>query len=107
MDNQAALRKMRAGKFIENNGCVLRTINILRHKYERLKDVKYALDMSEQEYLDSINFLSEAGYIHLRDVVTKLTATIADTDYDQLEAKLTEKGIRLLGGQINDQMVKA
>lgn len=106
MDKQDMLRRMRAGKFIDNNGQVLRTINILRHKYERLQDVKYALEISESDYLDSINFLSEAGYIHLRDVGSKQTATIADSDYDQLEAKLTEKGIRLLGGEIHDQMVK-
>lgn len=109
MDNNAMLRKMRAGKFIENNGLVLRTINILRHKFERLKDVKYAVDaeMSETEYLDCINFLSEAGYIVLRNIETKAPASISDVDYAQLEAKVTAMGIRLLGGEITDKMVKA
>nr|WP_319487254.1 type VI secretion protein [uncultured Caproiciproducens sp.] len=109
MDNNEMLRKMRAGKFMENNGMVLRTINILRHKFERLKDVKYAVDaeMSETEYLDSINFLGEAGYIVLRNAATKAPANIADADYALLEAKVTEKGIRLLGGDIIDNMIKA
>lgn len=109
MDNDDRLRKMRAGKFIENNGLVLRTINILRHKFERLKDVKYAVDaeMSETEYLDCINFLSEAGYIVLRDIESKASASISDVDYAQLEAKVTATGIRLLGGEIIDKMVKA
>lgn len=108
MDKEEMLRKMRAGQFIENNGKVLRTINILRHKYEKLKEVQYALtDMSETEYLDCINFLSEAGYITVRNIETKGPADIADTDYSRLEAKVTAHGIRLLGGEINDKMVKA
>lgn len=109
MDNNEMLRKMRAGRFIENNGKVLRTVNILRHKYEKLKDVRYALDteMSETEYLDCINYLTEAGYIALRDIASKEPANIADDDYTRLEAKVTAVGIRLLGGAINDEMVKA
>ncbi|WP_283606514.1 type VI secretion protein [Faecalispora anaeroviscerum] len=109
MDNAEMLRKMRAGRFVENNGKVLRTINILRHKYEQLKDVKYALDMemSETEYLDCINYLAEAGYIALRDISTKSPANIADADYTRLEAKVTALGIQLLGGAIDDKMIKA
>ena len=77
-------------------------------KYEKLKEVQYALtDMSETEYLDCINFLSEAGYITVRNIETKEPADIADTDYSRLEAKVTAHGIRLLGGEINDKMVKA
>jgi hypothetical protein len=103
------LRKMRAGRFVENNGQVLRTINILRHKYEQLKDVWYALntEMSETEYLDCINYLAEAGYIALRDITTKEPASIADADYTRLEAKVTALGIQLLGGAIDDKMIKA
>jgi hypothetical protein len=109
MDNDTMLRKMRAGKSRENNGLVLRTIHILRHKPERLKEVKYAVDaeMTETEYLDCIYFLAEAGYIVLRDIETKAPASISDTDYVSLEAKVSEKGLRLLGGEIIDKMVKA
>lgn len=109
MDNNEMLRKMRAGRFIENNGKVLRTINILRHKFEKLQDVRYALDaeMSESEYLDCINYLTESSYISLRDTTTKGPANIADADYTRLEAKVTAQGIRLLGGAVDDQMVKA
>ena len=109
MNNTEMLRKMRAGRFVENNGRVLRTINILRHKYEKLQDVKYALDaeMSESEYLDCINYLTEAGYIALRDTAAKEPANIDDADYTRLEAKVTALGIRLLGGVVDDKMVKA
>lgn len=102
------LKKMRAHRFIENNGKVLRTINILRHKYEALNDIRYALDdMEEGKFLDSINFLSEAGYIRLRCSASKQEAELADTAYEKLEAKVTEKGIRLLGGEIGDKLVDA
>ena len=105
MDN--AIAKMRAGRFIKNNGRVLRTINLLRYKYEKLEEVKYALeDMPENEYLDSLNYLSEAGYIQMRRVTTKQIADIADVDYIKLEAKLTEKGIRLLAGKLQDDLIE-
>ena len=57
IDKDAMLRKMRASKFKQNNAKVLLTINILRHQFEALSDVKYALEkMEESEFLDSINF---------------------------------------------------
>lgn len=105
MDN--AIAKMRAGRFIKNNGRVLRTINLLRYKYEKLEEVKYALDdMPENEYLDSLNYLSEAGYIQMRRVTSRQIAEIADVDYIHLEAKLTEKGIRLLAGKLEDDLIE-
>lgn len=101
------MAKMRAGRFIKNNGRVLRTINLLRYKYEKLEEVKYALeDMPENEYLDSLNYLSEAGYIQMRRVTSKQIAVIADVDYVHLEAKLTEKGIRLLAGKLEDDLIE-
>lgn len=104
--NEELLRKMRAGKFVENNGRVMRTINILRDKYVELKNVKYALpDIEEAEIIDSVNFLQEEGYIRLRTIETKDEVQLADADYRMLEAKVTGTGIRLLGGGIQDNMV--
>lgn len=105
MDN--AIAKMRAGRFIKNNGRVLRTINLLRYKYEKLEEVKYALDdMPDNEYLDSLNYLAEAEYIQIRHITSKQLAEIADVDYIHLEAKLTEKGIRLLAGKLEDDLIE-
>ena len=53
----------------------------------------------------SVNFLAEEGYIHLRDIKSHEDASLADCDYQTLEAKVTGKGIRLLGGGISDNMV--
>lgn len=100
------LDKIKAGRFVKNNGRVLRTINILRYKYAKLTDTQYALDdMPENEMLDSINYLTESGYIQLRDISSKTPATLADYEAEQLEAKLTDKGIKLLSGRLKDELV--
>lgn len=106
MDIEKQMQLIKAGNFKENNGSVMRTINILRHNYHKLKSVKYALpDISEGEVLDSVNYLHEAGYIHLRNVITKQPSTLADCDFDDLEAKLTAKGISLLAGGVTDPCI--
>jgi len=100
------LKKMRTGNFIENNGAVLRAINILRQNYIALKSVRNALrDVTEQEFLDSVNFLFKAGYIELQHIGTETPARLSGTDYKLLEATLSEKGIRLSGGEIQDKLV--
>ncbi len=107
MNEKAALDKIKAGRFIKNNGRVLRTINILRYKYEKLSEVSYALDdMPENEYYDSLNYLFESEYIQLRHIRSKQAATLADSEPDDLEAKLTDKGIRLLAGKLFDELVE-
>ena len=62
--------------------------------------------MTEDEFLDSVNFLALEGYIHLREVSSKHDASLADKAYQTLEAKLTGKGIRLLAGGIEDNMIE-
>lgn len=110
MDNRDELkRRIRTGNFVENTGRVLRTINILRHEYNKLSSITYALpDVAEDQFLDAINYLHEEGYIHLRDIETKTVAVtgLADKDFRLLEGKLSGKGIRLLAGGINDSLVK-
>ena len=106
IDNRAAMERMRAARARKNYAVVLRTINILRHKYESLGEVRAALNtISEQEYLDAVNYLSGSGYIHVRTIVDHETADIADVDYQALEVRLTPKGIQLLGGAITDPMI--
>lgn len=101
------LKRMRQGQYAADNGLVLRTINLLRHKYERLRDVQYALPaLSERQLLDSVNYLTESGYIRLRHVSSHVETRLEDADdYAELEAKVTAVGIRLLDGAINDSLV--
>ena len=108
MDREAEKRRLRANNFIVNNGRVLSTINLLREKYNPLRSVERALEyegICKQDVIDSVNFLAEEGYISLRDIRTHEAATLADFNYETLEAKVTGKGIRLLGGGISDNMV--
>lgn len=99
--------KIRARKFIRNNGRVLRTINMLRCRFEKLSEVQYALDdIPENEYIDSLNYLCEEEYIQLRHIKSRQAAILADCDISQLEAKLTGKGIRLLAGKLFDELVE-
>lgn len=101
------MQKIKARNFVKNNGQVLRTINILRVGYEKLSDVKYALaDVSEHDFLSSVNYLFLSEYILLRKSKTKESADIADVPYEELEAKLSQKGIKLLDGTITDNSVE-
>ena len=104
---QEYMQKIKARNFVKNNGQVLRTINILRVGYEKLSDVKYALgDVSEHDFLSSVNYLFLSEYICLRKIKTKEFADIADVPYEELEAKLSQKGIKLLDGTISDNSVE-
>lgn len=108
MSRESEKRRLRAGEFMINNGRVLSTINLLREKYNSLHSVEKALryeNIEKQEFIDSVNFLQEEGYIHLRDIMTHEDASLADFEYQNLEAKVTGKGIRLLGGGLDDNMV--
>lgn len=102
-------QRLKAGNFVRNNGRVLRTINILRHKYNKLSGIQNVLEedgITEDEFLDSVNFLALESYIHLRDVATKNDASLSDCHYETLEGRLTGKGIRLLAGGIEDTMIE-
>lgn len=99
---------LRAGNFIESNAQVLLALNILAHQYHRLTDIQglqMGRGVSESEFLDSVNFLAEEGYIRLRQISTGETAELADSDYRTLEGLLTGKGKRLLCGNIRDELI--
>ncbi len=110
MDEREKLKKLvSANNFIKNNGMVLTTINILRYKYTKLSAIESVFNtrgISRSELLDCVNFLSEEGYIHLREIASKEEVNLADIDYELLEAKLTGKGIRLLARGIVDNMIE-
>ncbi|MEG0304344.1 MAG: type VI secretion protein [Oscillospiraceae bacterium] len=106
MDNKEILQRMEAGAFIENNGKVLRAINLIKGKYIKLSQVRFALPtVAYDDVFKSINFLSEEGYMHIRSVETKENANIADFNLEDLEGKLSGKGIRLLCGDIEDRAI--
>ena len=106
MDKETLNRRISAGNFVENNGSVLRAVNILKTKFNRLKDIKYALNIEKNDIENSINYLHEAGYLHLRNSENRQPSSLSDDDFDALEGKLTAKGIQLLAGVIQDECVE-
>lgn len=108
MNEQEILKKMRADNFVSNNGVVLRAINIGRISYNKLSSLQRALapDIDRAEFTDCINYLSEAKYIILRRSDNKQPANISDDDIDDIEAKVSPEGIRLLAGRTNDPCVR-
>ena len=106
MDKETLNKRISAGNFVENNGSVMRAVNILKTKFNRLKDIKYALNIEKNEIENSINYLHEAGYLHLRHTESKQPSSLADDDFDVLEGNLTAKGIQLLAGVITDECVE-
>ena len=109
MNKETLKRKASSVSFRKTNGLVLRTINILREKYNKLDVVQEVLEDSGTDvgaFTDSVNFLSMEGYIQLRTIDGHIRADIADSLYKDCEAKVTGKGVRLLAGGINDDMIE-
>ena len=91
------------------NGRVLRTINILRDKFNKLDVIQSILEKSGvriDEFRDALNYLMLAEYIQIRKIDTHADADLADVSYRECEARLSAKGIQLLGGVIKDDMIE-
>lgn len=106
MDKETLNKRISAGNFVENNGSVLRAVNILKTKFNRLKDIRYALNIDKFDIENSINYLHEAGYLHLRTIDGHIASSLADSNFEDMEAKLTARGIQLLAGVIEDECVE-
>ncbi len=85
---------------------MLRAVNILKTKFNRLKDIRYAINIDKSDIENSINYLHEAGYLHLRTIDGHIASSLADSNFEDMEAKLTARGIQLLAGVIEDECVE-
>ena len=68
-EKEMLMKQLRANAFPHNNGKVMQAINIIRHSYNRLTDVQQAAQIwgvSQDDFLDCINYLAMAKYIQLR-----------------------------------------
>ena len=100
--------RIRQKKFFHNNGIVLKGINLLRTQFVSLPDLKYALEptLTESEFLDCVNYLTEGGYIRTRHIGTKQETTLADCVPNELEAKVTQKGIQVIACILKDDCIE-
>lgn len=105
MDPNAIMKKARAANFIENNGKVLRGINMIRIDFNKLSSIRTALGIDADEFADSVNYLIEANFIRIRHCDTHKPVELADYGMDEIEGKLTQKGIQLLAGAIEDPCI--
>lgn len=105
MNPEAMIKKARAASFIENNGKVLRGINMLRIDFNKLSSIRAALGIDNDDFADSVNYLIEANFIRIRHCDTHKPVELADYGMDEIEGKLTQKGIQLLAGAIEDPCI--
>ena len=95
MDEKRELKKrIEASNFAENNGAMIRVINILDGDWIRLATIKTALpEFSEAEFWDSLTYLQKEGYIVYCSAQQLIDARRADPK--KCDVSLTAKGIRL------------
>ncbi len=97
--------------FITNNGRVMRMTDLFGPDYTKLRSIEAVLadeNVGQGEFLESVNFLVEEGYLKLRDITTKATIPelCQDVEYQNLETKQTGKGKRLMRGNIIDKLIE-
>lgn len=107
METKEMAERIRQKKFFRNNGIVLKGINLLRTKYIKLSELKYALEptLSESELRDSINYLSISGFINMRDICSHQPTTLADSDFDSIEAIVSKDGIKIIACVKTDECI--
>lgn len=111
MDRDEMMKRIRADAFPKNNGSVLSCINLLnRIGFSPLEQVRSGVEnwgVERAEFLDSVHFLQQSGYIETRTIEGKIAgADLADYRYQELEVRVSEKGIRLMQGSVSDECVK-
>ncbi len=111
MNRDEMMKQIRADAFPRNNGSVLTCINLLnRHGFSPLEKVRLGVEnwgIEKADFLDSIHFLKQSGYIETRTIDGKVPGVdLADYDYQEIEVRASAQGIRLMQGSIADECVK-
>lgn len=100
------MKKIRAADFVENNGVVMRALNAGYIEYTPLKLAQAVCqEMTEMDFLKSVNYLQLKGYILVRHIKTRVSTELPDAHYTALEARLSDKGVDLTRGTIEDDAV--
>lgn len=101
-------KKILKSDFAVNNGRIIRTINVMQGEFVSLKSVEEVIS----EYMDAGNFkkcltyLYKACFVEIRTKIgKKILKDINKLFYDEMEIALTQKGIKLAMGYIDDEAV--
>lgn len=102
-------KKIIQSDFSKNNGRIIRTVNLLSGKYINLHTAFMALEeyMDMGKFKSSIDYLYRSCYIEIRVENTK--KIISDMDrytLKEMEMTLTQKGIKIAMGYIEDEAVE-
>lgn len=107
MNEKDIRQKLIAGEFAQNNGRLIRTVNVLKGKWINLETVQTALtEMDEAEFEQSLIYLHRAEYIKICNESTKKCTDAEKAIYKECEVTLTKKGIDLAMYYITDPAVK-
>lgn len=101
-------KKLEQNDFAKNNGRIVRAINVLSGKFISLASVKDVLieHMNEGEFEQSIVYLHKSCYIEIRKEHThSIVDGLEKYSYSNLECSLTQKGIKLARGFVEDEAV--
>ena len=93
MDENELRRKMQAGELAANNGTVMRTLAIAGcdFKFLKLKGLLLALAGG----MDRMALCSSIKYLQVRCIEDKAPSSVSDAELEDLEVKLTPRGIQL------------
>lgn len=109
MNEQELRQKIEAGELAANNGTVMRTLAIAGsdYKYLKLKALLLALagNISRNGLCSSINYLADSGYLHVRRIEDKSEASVSDAEPEDLEVKLTPRGMQVQRCMRKDPLV--
>ena len=109
MKEQDLVRKVQAGELASNNGTVIRTLAVVGsdYKYLKLRSLLLALagSMERGALCRSVNYLADSGYLAVRSIEDKAPASVSDTELEDLEVKLTPRGLQLQRCVIKDPLV--
>lgn len=109
MEAKELQERIRQKKFFHNNGIVLKGMYMLPEKYVQLSELRYAFceaSMSEQELIESLNYLSESGCINMRNIHSEKDTTLADCEFNEIEAKVSAFGIKIVTCVRTDECIK-
>lgn len=95
--------------FAANNGRILRTINVMQGEFISLKSVEEVTReyMNGGEFKECLTYLYKSCFVEIRTKIgKKILKDINEVFYPDMEIALTQKGIKLAKGFIEDEAVE-
>ncbi len=108
MNTEKIQKDIKNSNFFHMNGTILRTLNVIENSRCSLKSLEYIFrnDTEHNQFIESIKYLSESGYIYLRNRVTGISTEFKADSFNDTEMSLSAKGIQVLRGMITDNCIE-